>query len=200
MVNNLKIKENKIVVIPNAIDINEIDKVKPSKEHSDIIFAGRLMSHKNVDKLIKAMQYLKDKKLIIVGDGEEMENLKQLTQYLKLTKNIIFKGFVKESKEVISLIKSSRVFVLPSEREGFGITVIEANACGIPAITVNHRDNASKDLIQNNKNGYVCKLDEKDIAKAISQALKKHDWKTKEYVKKYDWSNIIMQFKEVYKE
>ena len=81
--------------------------------------------------------------------------MKDLTKQLNLTKNIIFKGFVKENKDVLALMKSSKVFVLPSTREGFGISIIEANACGIPAITINHKDNASKDLIQENKNGYV---------------------------------------------
>jgi glycosyltransferase involved in cell wall biosynthesis len=205
LIKQLKVKESKIVVIPNAIDIKEIEKVKPSKQTSDIIFVGRFLAHKNVDILIKAISYIKEKdsniKCIIVGDGPEMDNLKQLTKSLNLNKNVIFKGFVKESKEVISLIKSSKVFVLPSEREGFGITVIEANACGIPVVTINHKDNASKDLIKDGKNGYVCKLDEKDIADNIIKALKKkkEDWKTKEYVKKYDWSNIIKMFKEVYK-
>ena len=204
LINKLKVNPNKIIVIPNAINIKEIEKVKPSKEHSDIIFAGRLLSHKNVDTLIKSISIMqkqtknKDIKCIIIGDGPEMQNLKFLTKQLNLQKNILFKGFVKENKEVIALIKSSKVFVLPSTREGFGISVIEANACGIPVITISHKDNASKDLITQDKNGYVCKLNEKDIAEAISQALKKKDWSTKKYIQKYDWSNIITQFKEVY--
>jgi glycosyltransferase involved in cell wall biosynthesis len=202
LIKQLKVKESKIVIIPNAIDIKEIEKIKPSKEHSDIIYAGRLISNKNVKILIKSISYLKNTnknvKCIVVGDGPEMNNLKQLTKSLNLTKNIIFKGFIKEYKEVLSLIKSSKVFVLPSEREGFGFVVIEANACGIPVITISYKDNASKDLIQDGKNGFVCNLDEKSIANNITKALKKKDWKTKEYVKKYDWPNIIAQFKEVY--
>jgi glycosyltransferase involved in cell wall biosynthesis len=202
LINQLKVPKEKIIIIPNAIDIKEIDKIKPSKEKSDIIFAGRLISHKNVNILIKAIEIIqkqdKNIKCIIVGDGPEMNNLKTLAKTLNLTKNIIFKGFVKENKEVISLMKSSNVFVLTSTREGFGFVVIEANACGIPVITVNHKDNASKDLIQNNKNGFVCKLDEKSISENILKALNKRDWKTKEYVKKYDWDNIIKMFKEVY--
>ncbi len=204
LINKLKVNPNKIIVIPNAINIKEIEKVKPSKEHSDIIFAGRLLSHKYVDTLIKSISIMqkqtknKDIKCIIIGDGPEMQNLKFLTKQLNLQKNILFKGFVKENKEVIALIKSSKVFVLPSTREGFGISVIEANACGIPVITISHKDNASKDLITQDKNGYVCKLNEKDIAENINQALKNKSWKTKEYVKQYDWDNIIMRFQEVY--
>lgn len=198
LIKQLKVNPRKIVVIPNGIELNDFDKIKPSKETSDIIFAGRLLSHKNVDILIKAMNHLKEKKLIIIGDGPELNNLKKLASELRL-KNVVFKGFVKENEEVIALMKSSKVFVLPSEREGFGIVVIEANACGIPVITIKHRRNASQYLIKNEKNGYVTNLHEKDIAEKILKALKKKDWNTKKYVKDYDWEIIIKKVKEVYK-
>jgi len=198
LIEMLKVPSDKIVVIPNGIDIKNIELIKSSKEKSDIIFAGRLLSHKNVDILIKAVSKLKDKKLIIIGDGVEKENLEKLTKELK-AKNIVFKGFIEKNEDVLSLIKSSKVFVLPSSREGFGISVIEANACGIPVITVNEKDNASKDLISNPHNGFICNLDENDLAKTIEKALNKKDWKTKGYVQKYDWSNVIKKFEGVYR-
>lgn len=205
LINQLKVNPNKIIVIPNGIDIKEIEKIPASKEKSDIIFAGRLLSHKNVDTLIESISYLKKTdsnykniKCIIVGDGPELNNLKALTKKLNLQKNIIFKGFIQKHEDVLSLIKSSKVFVLPSTREGFGIVVLEANACGVPVITVNSKNNASQYLIKNNINGYVTEIHEKYIAKEISKALQKKSWITKEYVKKYDWDNIIKQFMEVY--
>jgi glycosyltransferase involved in cell wall biosynthesis len=200
LITMLNVPKEKIIVIPNGIDIKEIDKVKPSKEISDIIFAGRLLSHKNVDVLIKAMKQLSPRhKLVIIGDGPEMSNLKKLVKELKLSAQVSFKGFVKENKEVIALIKSSKIFVLPSEREGFGISVIEANACGIPVVTVDEKDNASKDLIVEGKNGFVCRLDKDDLAKTIQKSLKKKDWKTKQYIQKYNWDNIIKMFEGVYR-
>jgi len=206
LISKLKVNPKKIVVIPNAIDIKAIDKIKPSKETSDIIFAGRLMNHKNVNILIKAISIIKQNtnpniKCIIVGDGEEMQNLKTLAKSLNLNKNIIFKGFIKEHAEVLSLMKSSKLFVLPSTREGFGITVIEANACGIPVITTKHKDNASRFLIDEGNNGYTTDLNEYDLSNKIEKSLEKANksgWNTKQYVKKYDWNNIIMKFKGVY--
>jgi glycosyltransferase involved in cell wall biosynthesis len=203
LINELNVNSKKITVIPNAINIKEIDKIKQSKETSDVIFAGRLINHKNVDVLINAMSIgsLKDKKLIIIGDGPEMQNLELLTKQLNLAKNVVFKGFVEKTEEVISLMKSSKVFVLPSTREGFGISVIEANACGIPVITVNHKDNASRFLIQESKNGFVTSLDKKDIADTITEAIKQHSKmsaKCLSSAKQYDWSNIIEMFLGVY--
>ncbi|MBU4347890.1 glycosyltransferase family 4 protein [Patescibacteria group bacterium] len=198
LIKNLKVHSEKIVVIPNAIDIKRIEKIKPSKEESDIIFAGRLLSHKNVDVLIKAVSKLKNKRLIIIGDGPERESLEGLTKELGLEKNVIFKGFIEKHEDVLGLIKSSKVFVLPSSREGFGISVIEANACGKPVVTVNEKDNASKYLIKNPKNGFVCELDEDDLANVIRKSLGKKNWETKKYVEKYNWDKIIKKFEGVY--
>ena len=116
----------------------------------------------------------------------------------------MFLGFLENHDEVYSLIKSSKVFVLPSTREGFGIVVIEANACGIPVITTNHKDNASKDLIEEGNNGYICRLNENNISRKISNLLQKDsNNQTKQNcinsVKKYDWKNIVKKIEEVYK-
>lgn len=193
----LNVPKSKISVIPNALKIKEIEKIKVSNEKSDIIFAGRLISHKNVDILIKAMDYIPDRQLFILGDGVEMTSLKKLVSKLGL-KNITFKGFMENHDDVLSLMKSSKVFVIPSSREGFGISIIEANACNLPVITVNEPSNAGKNLIQNDKNGYVCQLNEKELANSIKKALNKKDWDCKQYVYKYDWNSIIKNFEEVY--
>jgi glycosyltransferase involved in cell wall biosynthesis len=190
--NDFKVRN--VSYVPNGVDYSSITKVKPSTEKSDVIFAGRLLSNKNVDVLIKAIK-INPVKTIIIGDGPELNRLKKLTRELKLEKFIVFKGFVKDKKKVYSLMKSSRVFVLPSSREGFGIVVLEANACGLPVITVNSPDNAAKELI--GKNGIVCRLDEKEIAKSIENAFKIK--KISAYDKKYDWDKISKQLTEVFR-
>jgi len=208
LIEKLKVNPEKIITIPNGIEFNKIQKVNPAKESSDIIFAGRLLSHKNVDLLIKAVKIIKENsnkniKCAILGEGPELEDLQQLTKKLKLEKNIKILGFIKKSDDVYSLIKSSKVFVLPSEREGFGIAALEANACGIPVVTVNHKDNASKDLIKKGKNGFVCKLDEKALAETIIKAIKTSSSMKEACIKeakKYDWSKIMSKFEEVYRE
>lgn len=202
----LGVDKKKITIIECSINFKEINNIKPSKEQSDIIFAGRFLNHKNVDFIIRSVSLIKktnpNLKCIIIGDGPEKENLLKLTKELNLEKNIIFKGFIESHDKVLSLIKSSKVFVLPSTREGFGIVVIEANACGIPVITIDHEDNASKDLIKNNQNGYVCKLDEKYLADNIIKAIKQSKSMKNNCIseaKQYDWGNFINKFEEVYK-
>jgi len=193
--------------VPNGIEFDFITKIKPAKEKSDVIFVGRLISSKNVDILIKSIKLIKGKnpemKFLIIGDGPEKKRLEALAQKLNLEKNIKFLGFLENHDDVYALMKSSKVFVLPSVREGFGIVVIEANACGIMVITVNHKDNAARDLIEEGKNGFVCQLHEQEIAIRIMRILENgSDRKMKEackdLAKKYDWDKIVDEIEGIY--
>ena len=196
-----------IYTVSNGIEFDLITKIKPAKEKSDVIFAGRLMSYKNIDILIKAIKIVKEKnpeiKSLIIGDGPEKKTLETLTQKLNLGENIKFLGFLENQNDVYALMKSSKVFVLPSTREGFGIVVIEANACGIPVITVDYKDNAARDIIEEGKNGYVCQLDENEIAKEIMRILKNNLSLEIQKVciglaEKYDWDSIVDEVEGVY--
>ncbi len=163
--------KKEIVTIPDGIDISHIRTIKPSSHKSDVIFSGRLLSHKNIDILIKAIAIAKNSlpriSCLIIGDGPEKVRLEHLVKNLNLNNNIHFPGFLENHDDVCSLIKSSQVFVLPSTREGFGIVAIESHACGTPVITINHPDNAAKDLISEGKNGFICDLDDRQISERI---------------------------------
>ena len=196
-----------IITISNGVDFEKIKKIHTSSEKSDVIFAGRLFHNKNVDVLIKSIAVLYKNypgiKCLIIGEGPEKETLKILTQKLNLEKNIIFLGFLENQNDVYALMKSSKVFVLPSTREGFGIVVIEANVCGIPVITIDHKDNAARDLIKEGENGFVCKLKEEEIAKRIMRILENSsDRKMKkacmDLAKKYDWDKIVDEIEGIY--
>jgi glycosyltransferase involved in cell wall biosynthesis len=195
-----------VQVIPNGIDFGEIEKIRASEEESDIIFAGRLIKEKNVDLLIKAAELVKkeilDVKCMIIGDGPEKRELEKLATDLEMDNNIKFTGFLKNHDDVISYMKSSKVFVLPSTREGFGIVALEANACGLPVVTVNHERNAACDFI-NDGNGCICELSEGDIAKKILVAIdKKEDMGRKciEFSRKYDWNRMADLTESTYEE
>jgi glycosyltransferase involved in cell wall biosynthesis len=141
-----------------------------------------------------------DIKLFIIGDGPEKQNLESLASVLKIEKNVNFFGFFEDNNKVYGLMKSSKVFVLPSTREGFGIVALEANACGIPVITTNHEQNATKELIKEGENGVLTELDEEQIAEAIENLLinKKNQIFYRKYVEKYNWDNVVMGIKNTY--
>lgn len=196
-----------IKVVPVGIDMTEIEKIEPSKYKSDVIFAGRLIENKNVDVLIKAIKLVKEKipkiKCIIIGDGPERDNLKKLVNNLKVNDNVVFTGFIENHNEIISYMKSSKLFVFPSTREGFGIVVIEANASGLPVIVINHKMNAAMDIIVNKKSGFISNLSEEELASCIINGIdKKEKMKEKciKNAKRYDWDEIVDSLEKFYVE
>ncbi|MEM4621035.1 MAG: glycosyltransferase family 4 protein, partial [Desulfurococcaceae archaeon] len=202
---NLGVPENRIKVIPNGIDFERIKKIKPSQESSDVIFAGRLIKDKNVAVLIEAIKLLKkdfpDIKCIIIGNGPEKDKLEKLSVSLGLERNVKFLGFLEEYDNVIAYFKSSKVFVLPSAREGFGISALEANACGLPVVTLNHKMNAACELIRNGENGFICELSAEDVADKIIKAFDfRNSEKCIETAKKYDWNYIVDLVESYYEE
>jgi len=205
----LGINKEHISTVYNWVDIKEIQKIKKSKEKSEIIYAGRLMKHKNIDVLIKSIYLAKkefpDLNAVIIGKGPEKAKLKALTKSLGLEKNIRFMDFMLK-EEVYGFMKSSKLFVLPSVLEGFGIIVIEANACGLPVITVKHERNASADLIRDYDNGFVCKLSEVHIAEKMIMLLKNKKLRkymsknSVKHVKGYDIKNAVANLESIYKQ
>jgi len=194
-----------VKVIHNGIDFKKIESVKPSEEESDIVFAGRLIKDKNVDILIKAISLIKreisDIKCIIIGDGPEKEKLMKLAKELRVENNVKFVGFLENHDDVIAYMKSSKVFVLPSTREGFGIVALEANACGLPVVTVNHGRNAACDFI-NGENGFACEPSVEDIAEKVLIGLeigKIMRRKCIENAMRYDWDGIAKKCEGLYR-
>ena len=193
-------------LIPNGIDFKEIDKIRRGEKGFDFLFVGRLVKHKNVDLLLRSVAHVKkeypDVTLGIIGDGPERSKLEFLAKDLGISSNVEFLGFLENHEDVISVMKSSKVFAFPSGREGFGMVVLEANASGIPAVVVDHPLNASKDLIVPWKNGFVSKNSEKDFAEHLIVAYE--EWKrlgknAKSMTRKYDWDLIAKGLEKYYR-
>ena len=191
-------------LVPPGIDCKMISEVVPSGSQSDLIYVGRLIEHKNIDLLIRAVKHVQseipDLKVMIVGDGPEIDNLRLLARELDLSQSISFLGFVEDYNYALSLMKSSRIFVSPSTREGFGMAALEANACGIPVVTVNHDMNAVMDLISKDT-GLICQPEEEDLSRAIltlllGQSINKE--RCIEAAKEYDWDAICNRAERVY--
>jgi len=195
-----------IQIVPNGIDWRQIQRVPASGQHSDVIYVGRLVGHKNVDQLIRVLGIVKQQlpgvRAFIIGDGPEMNRLRSLVRSLKLEENLQFFGFLEDYNEALALMKSSRVFVMPSTREGFGLAALEANACGLPVVTVQHRMNAVADLVSE-RTGIVSAPTDVDLAHAI---LRVHQKSTRmqgqciQAARRYDWDEICLQAERVYED
>lgn len=146
-----------VYTIPLGIDLKMIGNSKPCKINYDVACLGRLSSIKRVDDLIKAVSLIKidNIKVAIIGDGELKEDLINMAKKLNLDKNINFFGKVDDAQKY-SILKSSKIFVMSSEREGFSIATLEAIACGcVPVVAKPEYEElfGISHFIKNNKNG-----------------------------------------------
>jgi len=197
-----------IHILPLGIDLKRIVNIRPFDYQCDIIFIGRLIREKNVDILLEALGHVRkvlhDVRCSIIGDGPERGRLIGLAARHSLLDNVKFFGFM-DYDEVIARIKSSKMLVLPSSREGFGMVVIEAFACGVPVITVNSPRNAAS-LLVDEDTGFVVKLDAMELADAISRLIKdaprrkKMSASARERAREYDWDGIASRLTCLYEE
>ncbi|MBM3247251.1 glycosyltransferase family 4 protein [Candidatus Pacearchaeota archaeon] len=201
--------KRKITLIPNGVDYNLARIAKKSHFSSDIVFVGRLNYQKNPQLLIEAIKILKKDfpkiKAIFLGAGSEIKNLQRLVNSYALQNNVSFLGLVKDKIKLFSILKSSKIFVLPSRLEGFPLTILEANACGLPAITTKTQWNDVQDYLSGNGiSGMVVKPQEHSLAKAIAFLLENRKTlseMSKNAVAKtgeYDWDIITKNLKNFY--
>ncbi|HSW66417.1 MAG TPA: glycosyltransferase family 4 protein [Bacillota bacterium] len=189
-------------VIENGIHVDHIQSVPAHVGSTDIVYVGRLTHTKRIDMLLKAVAEVAKSRpkvrCLIVGHGPERENLQQLAIDLGIKHQVTFTDFREDHDDVIAFMKAGKVFVLPSIREGFGLVAIEANAAGVPVITVDHPANAARKLITG-RNGQVTKLESQALASAITEALD-GAYRAEDCIaaaRQYDWDNIVHKFEEV---
>lgn len=199
-----KLGRLKADIVACGVDTAAIDAAAAWPKSNDLIFAGRLAQEKNVIQLLRTVAVLKergrDTSCIIIGQGPDRESLEAETGRLGVAGEVRFLGRVESDAEVYAYMKASRILVQPSTREGFSHVVLEANACGIPVVTVNHPKNAAQDLIADGRNGLICGLTPEDMADKIQQALGTEGWegRCREFAAGYDWDRIADQAEAVY--
>jgi glycosyltransferase involved in cell wall biosynthesis len=128
-----------IAVVPNGVDLDRYSPAEVEVRSSEptLLYLGRLKKYKRVDLIIRAVDRLRQDgiavKLLIVGKGDSEESLKELHRSLNLGKAVEFLGYVEEAEKV-RLLRQSWVHVLTSPKEGWGISILEAAACGTPSV------------------------------------------------------------------
>ncbi len=167
-----EIPTTKCIHIPNSLDNS---KVKPSTlKNKNLISVGRLSPEKGFSDLIDVFALIHEQdsevSLHIIGDGAEYENLKTKIDNLKLQKFITLHGF-KTKPEINELLSKSSLYLMCSYEESFGIVLIEAGACCIPALAFDSATGASE-IIENHKSGLLIKnRDKKLMAKETINLL-----------------------------
>ncbi len=206
---------SKVRTIHNGLNLEKIPKFKEvlrskynlSKDDFFILYLGRLHAKKCPDDLIKAMKIIVSEapsaKLIVAGKGDEEQKLKDLTHQLNLSGNVFFAGFVSDG-EKWQLMTSCNVFVLPSEVEAFGISVIEAMACSKPVVVTDI--GPFTEIVKHRETGLIVPLHSPDaIASAIVELYRNNDLRKKigdaarkEVENRFDIAKIAEDYLELY--
>ena len=129
---------------------------KPARIRPTFIYVGRLKKYKGIQQGIKAVAKLKgrhpDILFQIVGSGDYLEPLRQLARDLGVDQNIEFTGRISHERKV-QLMQQADVLIYPSPKEGWGLSVLEANSCG--TVVVASDSPGLNEAVQQGKTGFL---------------------------------------------
>jgi glycosyltransferase involved in cell wall biosynthesis len=186
----------------HGIDVDEVAAVPAATELCDVTVVGRLIDHKRVDMLLEAVAFLHADGIPVtcrvIGNGPERDVLHLKAEALGISASVDFQHDVAELKDVYALLKASRVCVFPSAREGFGVAVVEALACGLPVITTSAPDNLSQHLVARSERGTVCESSARGIAEAMREVLARRQVQDgplapESWLNEFSWDAIASQ-------
>lgn len=123
-----------------------------------VVFAGRMIPDKRVETLPAAIEWVRkrrgDVRGRLFGDGPQRARVRAEIDRRNLASVVELPGFVDDAT-LRGAMSSAACLVNPSQREGYGLVVVEANSVGTPAVLVEATDNASVELVTGGQNGIV---------------------------------------------
>ena len=197
----------RVELLPNAIDYEKFHNTEPRDGHTKLklINVGSFNKNKNQIFLVEVADILKNKnvdfELSFLGDGADLDFVKQSVAAKGLQSNVRFWGNVNNVEEYLW---KSDIYVHSSFSEALGLTIIEAMAAGLPVVTLDGRGN--RDLIVQGKNGYM--LYEQNAEQFADRILEIWNDKQKysemsafaqEFAKQYDIKPYVDKLLELYK-
>ncbi|AQX55317.1 N-acetyl-alpha-D-glucosaminyl L-malate synthase BshA [Priestia flexa] len=138
-----------------------------SDDEKVIIHVSNFRQVKRVQDVVRTFKRIHERipsKLLLVGDGPDMRNVSQLVKELNLEDAVLFLG---KQDNVAELYSISDLKLLFSEKESFGLVLLEAMACGVPCIGT--RIGGIPEVIEDGVTGYICELG--DVETAASKAV-----------------------------
>ena len=164
-----------IVPIGGPFEEKKKNKIKSKNKLVNITSVTRIEkadSYKNIHKIVKSLVILKKKKINfvynLVGDGDDLENIKKQIKRFKLDKNVIVHGWVSEAKKEEILMQTD-FYLLPSDGEGFGLSFIEAASYG--ATVLGSISDGSREALLFGKFGFLIDPKDKEISTKIADII-----------------------------
>ena len=131
------IRPERVSVVECGLDHGLYRPLPVPRDENLVVYLGRLRKYKCVHLVIQAMKPVRERvpgaRLVVVGDGPYRKTLESLAVSLGLSGAVEFRGHVSQDEKV-RLLSQAAVAANPSPKEGWGLTVVEANACGVPVV------------------------------------------------------------------
>jgi glycosyltransferase involved in cell wall biosynthesis len=198
-----RLDPRRVAVIPNGVDLTRFSGTEQTL-HSPprLLFVGRLSPQKNVPLLLRALDGVSaDFNTTVVGDGELAASLRQAATDLGL-QNVTFHGRA-DGTELLELYRNADVFVLPSEREGMPLVLLEALAMGLPVVATDVPGN--RDVVINGQNGALVPPGDSDrLRQALLSVTSdpgqygRLSARSRQLAGKYSWEAILAEFERLY--
>jgi len=197
------VKQEKIAIVPNGVDLKRFPE-KNGKRKKRVVFSGIMYFHRGLDLLLKAapkiLQKNLDVEIVLVGEGPELDKLKDLVKDLGLESKIKFQGWVSHD-EIPEILLDSSIGIgplrsTPVTKNALPIKVLEYMAASLPILSAN--DTLPEDILTDGKNGFFVN-DVTELTEKLDHLLKDEDKITqfgknsRQMVSKFDWKNIVNQ-------
>ena len=210
---NYETPEQKLRILYPGVDVDLFKPTSTSKENT-LLVVGRIQPQKgqiNTLKLFhKLLMLVPDLNLNFVGGpsgNEGKEYLKTIEREIEQTglKNKV--RFLKSAsqEQLINEYNKAKIVVHASKYETFGLIALEANACGVPVVSINQ--GPLKEIIENGQNGYIAEsFEDENLILFCKNIISDSEYQSKTQInclntaKQYDWKNTVKQLKEIYQE
>lgn len=159
----------------NAIDLNRFKPSTNNIQENSLVMIGSLIPIKGQELAIQTLFELKKRNfvftLFLIGEGKLKSELVLLAKTLQVENQVQFLGIVNEPENIL---KTTKIYVHTSYSEAFGLTIIEAMACGLPVVCTDGKGN--RDLIVEGENGFmIWERDVQQLADKIQYLLENEE-------------------------
>jgi glycosyltransferase involved in cell wall biosynthesis len=177
---------NKICVVPQGLGNEPLEKVPPKEDVPTFLFVGLLKKANRADECIRAFEIIESEmpeaRLWVVGRGAQRKKLEAMAKGL----NLEFCGYVDEARKV-ELMQRAHAMLVPGIREGWGMVITEANACGTPAIAYDIA--GYRDAIRDGETGLLTEATPEALARAAIGFARDTDLQRQMSESALSWSN-----------
>lgn len=198
--------KNKMETLCPGVDWKGLSKLPKTKSKNNILYVGRFSENKRLYRMIhviaKVKEEINDVKLLMVGeDWGEKSKLLKLIRKLKLNKNVSFLSGVEDRYKYYA---KANIFLLSSDYEGFGTSVVEAMAAGLPVIVNDIK--TMHEIVRSGKDGYIVNFHNYEkVADLVTKVLENQRLQeslgtsAKSSAKRFDWDILSGKIENIYR-